>query len=124
MVSTAQEKFIFSPRSVRESVHFGLLTGTVDDITLDTSFSLLENYSDELGVGAFFTKQDALAGQITIPVQAIYQFTAKVLGTKSSATPNQKVQLFLRLANAGGDNGDHLVDTLQLGSPMSDEFAM
>lgn len=124
MPSTNEEKTVFAPPDLQVSAHFGLITGTVDDINLDTSFSLLENYSDSVGAGAFFTLLDPLAGQITTPVEAIYQLTAKILGSKSAAAPNQMIQLFLRLSNAGGNDGDHLADTLQLGSPMADDFAM
>lgn len=91
-----------------------VLAGTVDSFTLNSTDSKLVNYSlsaqwdwpDDNDI-------DPVTGEITIPEDGIYQFTAHVLGDQGN--DNKEEWIELKIDTAGGSNpGRSRIDILEV----------
>ncbi len=91
-----------------------LLGGTVDSFTLNSTDSKLVNYSlsaqwdwpDDLDI-------DPVSGEITIPEDGIYTFTAHVLGDQGNDTKEEWIEL--KMDKAGGSSpGRQRIDILEV----------
>ena len=83
------------------------LGGTVSSFTLNTTDSKLINYT--LGAQIHWPDDndvDQIAGEITIPQNGIYRFTAQVIGTQGN--DNKEEEITLKLNISGGPSPDRI----------------
>ena len=103
------------PHPQYDRAHVGLLLGgTTNNFTLNTTDSKLVNYS----LSAQYNWPDdndinPVTGEITIPEDGIYQFTAHVLGDQGNDTKEEWIELRIDVVG-GPDPGRSRIDILEV----------
>lgn len=104
-----------NPHPQYDRAHVGLLMGgTVNNFTLNTTDSKLVNYS----LHAQYNWPDdddvnPVAGEITIPEDGVYQFTAHILGDQGNDNKEEWIELKINVAG-GPDPGRERIDILEV----------
>ncbi len=100
----------------------GILTEAPDALTLDAK-AVLVNYGSKIEEGLFSSNVDQVTGEMTVPTEGLYTIHALAIGTMAAPGINEVTSMYLRISNAGAQDGDHLIGITSVASNMVDKIS-